>query len=227
MESFPACPAANKYIHDVVCARLSQQVDTSYLDSLVQCVKSYSHFTIVTLNHDCLLDDKLKAEGVTVCDGFKKPQTGLRVWEHDHILDRRESVRLVHLHGSVNWSWLNDRIVYGFHRDRHPLVMIGTTTKPADYFEFIYYDMMRAFDLSLRQSDHLLVCGYGFMDRIVNERLREWTKANEKSRISVVDNRPRKDFDAMGVIANKLVEYSGNGVDHVEWNQLVANLTKT
>lgn len=224
--------ATNKYIHDVVCAKLRPQVDTGYLDSLVECLKSYGCVTIVTLNHDCLLDDKLTTAGIDIQDGFKKGDDGVRAWKRYHILNPCESIRLVKLHGSLEWSWLigksqrDDRIVFGFHPNRNPLVLIGTTTKSSDYHRFIYYDMMGAFDRALRQSDHLLVCGYGFMDRVVNEKLREWIVMNRKSRVSIVGIKPKEDVEHdFGFIPNERRDYSDCGVERADWNKLVENLT--
>jgi hypothetical protein len=219
--------ATNTYIHDVVCARLRNQVDTGYLDSLAECLKSWGRVTIVTLNHDCLLDDKLKAAGIDLQDGFREDVDGVRVWAPYQILDKGKPIKLVKLHGSVGWSWLQrDRIVSGFHPNCNPIVLIGTTTKSSDYPRFIYSDMMRAFDFALRESDHLLVCGYGFMDTIVNEKLREWTCLNKKCRISVIDNKPREEFEGIGIIATQLVDYYGDGVKQADWNRLVANLAR-
>jgi hypothetical protein len=68
--------------------------------------------TIVSFNYDCLIDDALRREGDNIWSarwGYGFPRSGYELigaehWDPDVPASRENSVRLLKLHGSLNWQ---------------------------------------------------------------------------------------------------------------------------
>ena len=94
------------YIHDIVWHSLTTQpADLDYLICVKDAcrAKEFSSVDIFTLNHDTVIEQFLDLSHVKYTDGFGPPINDVRYWSPERFEDHSYNVRLLKLHGSVNW----------------------------------------------------------------------------------------------------------------------------
>jgi hypothetical protein len=153
---------------------------------------------VITLNHDTLLERSFIQAGVPVEDGFRPSRIfpGLNQWT-GYRASERPRVRLVKLHGSVDW-WevarqngsrrpllvqadlpperLRDRRGRIWDRVRRANILVGTSNKLLDYLRPGNLVRLAVFRKALMNSDALVVGGYSFRDKGVNSLLVHWAR---------------------------------------------------
>ena len=90
------------------------------------------------------------------------------------------------------WAYKNrngqPRQLIGFYA--RPMLLVGTYNKMRHYTSGIYADLYFELRRALRETERLIVCGYGFGDKGINRQLIEWAdSADQKQRIMVVIHR--------------------------------------
>lgn len=197
------------YVKDVVRAMLmSPGADASYLRWIVESCRDADCRAafIFTLNHDTLLERHLNSSGIEFIDGFALPRCGdgLRLWNSSLFDAPSSNVRVVKLHGSVDWfreipnRREHNPIPFKFGDSRpsekldidRPLILIGTHNKPAEYTNKVYEDLHVQFYLALKGIHRLVICGYGFNDKGINTRLIHWMSRSADHRIVLIHKNP-------------------------------------
>ena len=199
---------ATNYIYDIVWRSLEKKpADLHYL----RCVGEAFHdpeissLDLFTVNHDTVIEHYLKGCEIEYTDGFGPPVNGVRYWSREAIERSCDCVRLLKLHGSVNWFQFEHQEVgiavdggYSVYKNRNgqerqhrpphrPMVLVGTYNKMRHYTSGIYADLYFEFRRAFRETDRLVVCGYGFGDKGINKQLIEWAdSADQKPKIMVV-----------------------------------------
>jgi len=200
---------------------------------------------VVTLNHDTLLESSFKAAGVGVEDGFGRARTGFRFSgsKPAHVQfwrgfrRGRGRVRLVKLHGSIDWwrvrpaggDWSREAVarvdahpqrlldgkgVWWDALDPRPLILVGTFNKVFDYtrpFHLQHYAVMRR---ALLMSSALVIAGYSFRDKAVNGLIIDWYFSKGARPLVVIGPMLRPDqppTTARPAIANKWVSWCSSG----------------
>ncbi len=237
---------ATNYIHDVVRCLLSKEPCS--LDHL-SCIRDacqdsiLSNIDVFTLNHDTVLERCLSQNGVQFTDGFEEPINNVRYWNPDLYDGSPSKIRLFKLHGSIDWfrlrpdggDWSSERIgrippgedlgrtvnPQGIMQSPmgRPMFLVGTFNKMLDYGSEIYADLHYQFYHSLRCTQRLIVCGYGFGDKGINTRIVEWIySASDRNsasdrRIIVVHPTPEELKNASrGAISNKWDEWQSQNI---------------
>lgn len=228
---------ATNYIRDAVWHSLTKE--PTRLDHL-RCIRdacsdnAFSRVYIHTLNHDTILERYLSQnKTIQVIDGFSTPQSGMRYWNPDSFENDTCKVRLVKLHGSVNWfrfrpqasgDWSNEYTAiplkwdFWYSKDSkgnlqwpvdgRPMFLAGTFNKMLDYDSGVYADLHYQFYRSLKETPILIVSGYGFRDKGVNRKIVEWFYSSNKHRIIIIHpNESTLLASARESIANKLDEW--------------------
>ncbi len=172
------------------------------------CVSSIS-----TLCHDTHLETYLRDEGVALADGFKDTyDAGIRYWNGD--FSYIESIPFLKLHGSIDWfdiytqggtiydskvglvsSDLDCRRLQNSNGERlnttgRPMILIGTFNKISQYNAGIFRDLHCCFRSTLNDTDQLIVCGYSFGDKGINNEIIGWVSGSRKRRIIVLHPEP-------------------------------------
>ena len=212
------------YILDIVQHMLSKSPSSyEYLSCIKDaCLdKQLLNIDIHTLNHDLLLEQCLAQNGLRIIDGFTSPQNEMRYWDPTLFDTQDCKIRFIKLHGSLNWfrfrpingSWDNEyigiRADNGQERmpeliDRRPIVLAGTFNKMLDYTAGIYTDLHYQFYNSLRMTSVMVVSGYSFRDRGINNRIIDWFYSSLNNRIVVIHPEQHKlKSGARGSISNK------------------------
>lgn len=206
-----------KYIIGVVKSELSKQpTSTTYLTFLreAQASLNIGPINIFTLNHDLLVDQYLRDNGVEVIDGFGPSGHSLRYWDPNEFSAATPGCTLLKLHGSINWyryrdvSWRADRVgccldnrdpdhtkdrngcmPYTSEGAGRPRILVGTFNKMLAYTNGIFADLFCEFRRRLARTDALIICGYGFGDKGINSQLVHWA-FGEGRRMLVVHPEP-------------------------------------
>ena len=208
---------ATHYIHDIVWHSLA--TEPANLDYL-HCVKEVCQdiklksVDLFSLNHDIVFEQCFQAWGVKYTEGFGEPINGVRYWSPELFDVPSIKVRLFKLHGSVNWflfranavSWRNEPVGIPLNGDfwhtqdpdgqlqtpvdGRPMLLAGTFNKMLQYTSGIYADLYYQMYRALRETEILIVCGYGFGDKGINNRIIEWAYSSDQNVMVVVHAEP-------------------------------------
>jgi hypothetical protein len=209
-----------KYIKYIVSLELSKEPEPlDYLNCLKEACDDVP-LDIFTVNHDTVLERFLNENGIKFksTDGFFKPnEEEHKYWKPSLFNDKSFKIRLFKLHGSINWFCFwhensedqrSELIVIPFPphmnnykiknakghslyaRDKRPLVLIGTYNKMLEYTSGIFEELNYQFYRSLNQAKELVICGYGFGDRGINNKIEEWMDCSNKRRITLINPYP-------------------------------------
>lgn len=205
---------AENYIRHTVWGKLSiQPTKYEHLSFLSDAIKDpdIDVVNVGTLNHDLLIETHLEQNGIAFNDGFGNAINGVRYWENkfgttDNILK---------LHGSINWfnlspddgDWFDDKIGIVVNNDidhaksltgsmmrslpeKEPRILIGTFNKIYEYSDNIFSDIFYLFRDSLKKSQSLIISGYSFGDKGINNAILDWLYTDRENRITVIHRNP-------------------------------------
>jgi hypothetical protein len=164
-----------------------------YLSPLLQI--DTSPLNIVTLNYDRSIEVLAKSAHVTL-------DTGITRWKggHDWSWDSDASVRLLKVHGSIDWVLTDEAGPVGLPqvgvrlgtaddvgwRQTTPAVVFGARGKLRPDGPFLA--MLREFDSILSRSDRLIVVGYSFRDDHINVAIGRWLNSRPSRELVILDH---------------------------------------
>ncbi len=184
--------------------------------SLLQHLASASGITklcIATLNHDTLAERVLQDSGIQYNDGFVERDGDVLFYDPMHFQSESKCA-LLKLHGSINWyryrlSQNNQRVErWGiptnddyFHPrradgelfeilDYSPIFLTGTYNKMLNYGYGIFANIHSKFGSALHNHDKMVVSGYGWNDRGINDKLFEWLLSSPNRRLILLHQEP-------------------------------------
>lgn len=149
--------------------------------------------TIATLNYDLSIEQSAEVVGASWSTGVEGwLQTGRWNWPS-------EGIRLLKLHGSIDWAWAQteDRIgqmpqraiflahELEEHERRQPALVFGQRGKLRAEGPFL--SLLGEFESLLSRANRLIIVGYSFRDEHVNEIVQRWTSEDIERTITVVD----------------------------------------
>jgi len=208
---------ATHYLHDIVWRSLTAELaDINYLRCVGDACQynEISSVDLFTLNHDMVLERSLDDWNVKYTEGFGPPINGVRYWSPEVFDHPSCNVRLFKLHGSVNWFLFESRaasqrndpvgiVLDGdiWHTkapdgqlqrpvDGRPMLLAGTFNKMLQYTMGIYADLYFQMYRALRETEVLILCGYGFGDKGINTRLIEWVYSSQQNVMVVIHPDP-------------------------------------
>ncbi len=166
--------------------------EVEYLGPLVQHGSAPGGLTIATLNYDLSIEHAARAAGIPVTTGIDGwISSGRWSWPRDPC------IRLLKLHGSIDWVWAQSEHVEG-HFPRRTLSVSeepGARQKPALVFgqrgklraDGPFLGLLAEFERQLAESTRLIAIGYSFRDDHVNELITRWAAEDASRTILVVD----------------------------------------
>lgn len=206
------CKETRNYIADTVWRDLSRHIpeSLSHLETLVHVCQSDGSTSISTLCHDNHVEGFLKQRGLALSDGFSEPENGVRYWKGE-FSKSEGTIPFLKLHGSVDWflfrpdggDWYAQRIgiappeVSPHHTetpdgkgqiivDGRPLLLIGTFNKISQYSSGIFLELHHRFRAAVNEADRMVVCGYGFRDKRINEEIIDWIFGKRGRRLVII-----------------------------------------
>ena len=182
-------------------AVLTPTAPVDYLSPLVDLADRQGAITVATLNYDRCVELAAEAQGVA-CD------TAIETWLRDPEQWPEAGVRLLKLHGSIDWilergtDLLPEQVVRAVlpeERVIRPAIVFGEGSKLRS--EGPYLELLLRWARALDDADRLLVVGYSFRDEHVNESIARWFNRDESRRIVTLspDQLPSGGFGARGV----------------------------
>ena len=211
---------ARRFIEEVVVEAL-QSPSVEGLGLILELAKSptIEHLNIVTLNHDTLVEQYLRQEGIDVVDGFG-PRDGDVRWYDDRVYDSDPGkVRLFKLHGSVNWCefigkarpaiFLGSDIGHIMDGEQRQLKrslrsrsFLSGVNKPIAYQRGIYADAHFRFHEVLRQCTFVVMSGYSWGDTAINWRFDTWLDQDRRNSIILLHPRPKEIADGSVIVGS-------------------------
>lgn len=172
---------------------------------------------IFTLNHDLLVETQLREDGISdLEEGFDDRTRGKCSVFSGWPSDRRKKVRLLKLHGSLNWylydfpGWARQyaipdadskyckdiagRMLYPV--EGKAAFLTGTIVKEQRYGIGFWGELFSNFGSHLSKHTHLICSGYGFGDPGINQRLAQWMndRLDGTNRLVILTPRSADDF---------------------------------
>jgi NAD-dependent SIR2 family protein deacetylase len=158
-------------------------------------------FKIFTTNYDTLFEMACKKINYIVNDGFVFTDNSYNPLnfgyeliknQHNDIIDYIPNlIHLYKLHGSLNWRKLEgDRVIKCSDENKNdkPVLIYPNKNKYEDSYNLPYLDMISEFNSALQQKDTLLiVCGYSFSDKHLNNIIERAFNSNNKIHLVIVD----------------------------------------
>lgn len=173
-------------------ATTPKQVD--YLVPLVTASRRPGGLTVATLNYDLSVEFACEAADVQC-------STGIERWARDRRWHwPRDGVRLLKLHGSIDWAWDHQRpdrdslamphktvarVPNPQENRGQPVVIFGQRGKLSAEGPFL--SLLAEFEKQLAAASELVVIGYSFRDDHINEAIRQWTTDDQTRTITIVD----------------------------------------
>jgi hypothetical protein len=207
----PAC----SYIEAVAAKRLKRRYVCG-LNLLLELSAdpAVQELNIATLNHDTLVEQILTANGVELADGFGAPDGDVR-WSDDRVYDDpRVRVRLLKLHGSLDWysfkyrqGWKTALLMGRDPSDAHDgsgELLVAERTSPSflsglnksvSYHRGVYADVHFRFLELLRRCNRMIMSGYGWGDTAINFQLETWLDNLRGNKLFLLHQEPRQLVD--------------------------------
>ena len=159
-----------------------------YLTPLVRAGMKTPGLTVATLNYDRTIEMAAEEADVAIDTGVKG-WAELGEWRWD-----LSGIRLLKLHGSIDWGWSD---TYGGNgRLRHRQIELDPEpSEPALVFgqrgklkaEGPFLSLLGEFEKQLFSCNRLICVGYSFRDEHVNQILGKWTDADRDQLLVAVD----------------------------------------
>lgn len=201
---------ANEWIQGAVWQSLRPVTEPKGLSVVAEVAASTETMDVFTLNHDLLLENLFAQSSIPFSDGFAQEDNDFT--RFNWSWKSSDKVRLLKLHGSINWfrfDFTNEgkttrqyaRVV-GDHRDARPAagramevddqpaVLTGTTVKEQTYGLYLFGEIFSKFRRYLSKHDTIIVSGYGWGDKGINHRLNQWLGDGDDHRIVILHNNP-------------------------------------
>jgi hypothetical protein len=194
----------SKAVDGAVCQAIVKELDIHGADLLPVChlaawVARAGYrlpIEIFTVNYDLLLETALERLRVPYFDGFLG---NLQARFHTELVEGTPGldveavpaffVRLWKLHGSVNWSWQNDRQIVRLGQpvsEGEAAAIYPSDTKYEESRRVPFVVLQDRFRRALNQSETLvIVAGYSFGDAHLNEMLIDAATRRERSEFVV------------------------------------------
>lgn len=192
---------ATHFIESVVWNKLKSNDPPKGLDLVKDLARSKSidELSILTLNHDLLIERTLNESKIEYCDGFTEPQGDIRHFMPSLFDKSGLKVKLYKLHGSISWfSFIgsnNEELIGSPLTNDYryckiptgdsfcvqgiglPLILCGSYNKYIDYGYEPFTEIHNRFSQLLRSSNIMAMSGYGWNDSAINNRLFSWLES--------------------------------------------------
>ena len=172
-------------------------------------------FQLFTTNYDTLFEQAtVKRGGYTIIDGFSFSYPRLFSGANfDYDIVNRERTRikkeesfapnvyqLYKIHGSIDWEKSGDNIFQRDTKPDNPCIIYPASSKYESSYEQPYFEMMAHFQQTVRKEGTLLiVVGFGFKDKHIQNTIREAVTQNPNFHLLIVA------FDANDTLSPDLV----------------------
>ena len=182
----------------------------TFLNKITARKPSDSRIQLFTTNYDTLFEQAANSAGFVVIDGFSFQQPrefSGRYFDYDIVNRERTRLKqedsfiskvfhLYKLHGSLNWTKnASGKIIQSSNTEK-PMIIYPASEKYESSYEQPYFEMMSRFQQALRKDNVLLiVIGFGFQDKHIQNVIHEAVEQNLSFQLVVVNYNGNENID--------------------------------
>lgn len=244
------------YIADITWHMVAKRVESRQVhEVIIEACREAKEVSIFTLNYDTLLEQSLKKHTIAFETGFGPFDGHARYWSPSILAQTRYKIELIKLHGSISWFFLESEKFGGrvawvenspfgvpdsegkaqYSNPDRPLILLGGIHKILRYNSGIFAYLNAHFWNSLYFLDTLIVSGYSFRDRGINNRLIEWEFLNNSNRIMIIDPNVEKLSESVLPAAGRMIQRLREkgrlielnaGFEAVSWEQIKTEISR-
>lgn len=199
-------------ISGVVREALNKPVDADQLETSFQPLldalgdNDVDRVTIVTLNHDLLVERLLTKKGIEYTDGFGSQNGELRFFEPSRLFESSRKVRLIKPHGSIDWyrvrrrdhhnnqerlaltssdnpDRFNDAQGREYKADRPEPIILAGSEKEKAYQDHVFGEMLEAMLQALHQTNTVIESGFGWQDYGMSSILMRYLNRSDENKL--------------------------------------------
>jgi hypothetical protein len=174
----------------------------NFLDKITARKASEPRVQLFTTNYDTLFEQAAQEGGYAVIDGFSftSPRTfSGRYFDYDIVQRERTRLKdeesfvskvfhLYKMHGSLTWERTGQGRVQQVDSTESPLIVYPASDKYESSYEQPYFEMMSRFQQALRRENTLLiVLGFGFRDKHIQNVILEAVNQNPSFQLVIVN----------------------------------------
>lgn len=182
----------------------------TFLDKITARKASEPRVQLFTTNYDTLFEQAAQEGGYAVIDGFSFtfPRTfSGRYFDYDIVQRERTRLKdeesfvskvfhLYKMHGSLAWEKTEQGIVQQVNSTESPLIVYPASDKYESSYEQPYFEMMSRFQQALRRENTLLiVVGFGFRDKHIQNVILEAVNQNPSFQLVIVNYNSNETID--------------------------------
>ena len=182
----------------------------TFLDKITARKASEPRVQLFTTNYDTLFEQAAQEGGYAVIDGFSFtfPRTfSGRYFDYDIVQRERTRLKneesfvskvfhLYKMHGSLTWEKTGQGIVQQVNSTESPLIVYPASDKYESSYEQPYFEMMSRFQQALRRENTLLiVVGFGFRDKHIQNVILEAVNQNPSFQLVIVNYNSNETID--------------------------------
>lgn len=182
----------------------------TFLDKITARKASEPRVQLFTTNYDTLFEQAAQEGGYAVIDGFSftSPRTfSGRYFDYDIVQRERTRLKdeesfvskvfhLYKMHGSLTWEKTNQGMIQQVNSTESPLIVYPASDKYESSYEQPYFEMMSRFQQALRRENTLLiVIGFGFRDKHIQNVILEAVNQNPSFQLVVVNYNSNERID--------------------------------
>lgn len=173
-----------------------------FLDKITARKASEPRVQLFTTNYDTLFEQAAQEGGYAVIDGFSftSPRTfSGRYFDYDIVQRERTRLKdeesfvskvfhLYKMHGSLTWKRTEEGMIQQVDTTETPLIVYPASDKYESSYEQPYFEMMSRFQQALRRENTLLiVLGFGFRDKHIQNVILEAVNQNPSFQLVIVN----------------------------------------
>ena len=178
--------AARNYMFDTIRTDSKRSVGYEKAFARLREFAGDELMMVITTNYDMLVEEYCSHHDIKVADGFTRGQNSLHGTWPGPIYADGYHVKLVKLHGSLNWHKNDDGKILCenaiVQHDSTQDILVAPTPDKQDNTNAPFYELLGRFKEILHDLDLLVVIGFSFRD----EKLREIVKAKTDDGMHVI-----------------------------------------
>lgn len=157
-----------------------------------------------SLNYDLVFEKTFESNKEKKIElGFEHKtinETEVKIWNEYSFEDSIAKLNYYKLHGSINWFYDNvNEIIYeaeDYMSNSNPLIIFGSSNKMNSFDPFLFF--LSKFRMSLKESNLIIVIGYSFHDKYINNLLIQQLMQYDDKKMLIIDPKNKaKDLESL------------------------------
>lgn len=181
------------------CLEIDQSTARNIYTGIVRAAAD-RNVPVFTTNYDAVLDYVAREQDIPIVDNFVEDARGREFWDENLASFHGDGLRLVKIHGSIQWHADPDGTIEKFdHKVEKkeggiPLErLLIFPTRFKDIYKRNYFPLYSTFTRSLGQAEVLIVIGHSLRDEYLRAAIRERLRRGDLSLVFVGPDFPAEE----------------------------------